>query len=157
MRHQRAADRDHLLLAPRQRAGDLPQAFLDPREEREDARQILVELGAATARIGAHFEVLVDRHAREQAARLQHRGDAAAHPLGRPDPVQGMPLVDDLAAGRAHDSHDRLHRRRLARRVAAQQADNFASLDPVVDRLQHVEVAVMGVDRPEFEERSAHA
>ena len=31
------------------------------------------------------------------------------------------------------------------------------ALDPVIDRFQHMQVAVMGVDRVEFEKRGAHA
>ena len=38
VRHQRPADRNHLLLAARQRAGELAQPLLDPRKEREDVR-----------------------------------------------------------------------------------------------------------------------
>ena len=82
---KRAADRDHLLLAARQGAGELAEPLLDARKEGEDARQIVVEFGAARARIGAHLEVLVDRHARKQPPRLEHRGNAAPHPLGGAD------------------------------------------------------------------------
>ena len=67
------------------------EPLLDAREKREDARQILVELGAAPPRIGAHFEVLVDRHARKQAARFEHRGDAAPHPFGGADARSDLP------------------------------------------------------------------
>ena len=113
--HQRAADRDHLLLAPRQGAGELLEPLLDAREQHEDARQILVELGPAAPRIGAHLEIFVDRHAREKAARLEHRGNAAAHPLGGRNALQRVALIKDLAASRRDAPHDRLHRRRLAR------------------------------------------
>src|SRR5262249_91123 len=41
--HQSATDRDHLLLAPRQGAGDLAEPFLDRRKEGEDASQILLD------------------------------------------------------------------------------------------------------------------
>ena len=71
-RHQRPADRDHLLLAARQGSGELPQPLLDAREQRKDALQILVEFGAARPDIGAHFEVFVDRHARKQPTRFEH-------------------------------------------------------------------------------------
>ena len=133
LRHQRAADRHHLLLAARQGAGELAQPLLDAREQREDAFEILVKFGSARAGVSAHFEVFVDRHAREQPPRFEHRGDAAAHPLGGADTAQCPALVGDLAAARPHDPHDRLHRRRFARGVAAQQADDLAGIDPVID------------------------
>ena len=155
--HQRAADRDHLLLAARQGAGELLEPLLDAREEREDAGQIFVELGSAAPRIGAHLEIFVDRHAREKAARLEHRRDAAAHPLGGADALQRMALVKDLAASRRDAPHDRLHRRRFARGVAAQQANDLARLDPVIDRFQHVKVAVMRIDAAKFEQTQAIA
>ena len=44
-RHQRAADRDHLLLAARQRAGILVEPLLDAREQCEDALIVGIELG----------------------------------------------------------------------------------------------------------------
>jgi hypothetical protein len=150
--HQRTADRDHLLLAARQGAGELLEALLDARKQREDARQILVEFGSAAPRIGAHFEIFVDRHAWEQAPRFQHRRDAAAHPFGGANAFQRMAVVKDLAAGRRDGSHDCLHRRRLARGVAAQQANDLARRDPVIDAFQDVQVAVMRINPAKFEQ-----
>src|ERR1700730_16895615 len=59
VRHQRAADREHLLLAPGQRARDLPEPLLEPREEAEHARLPSLELRPASAdRIGAELQIL---------------------------------------------------------------------------------------------------
>src|SRR6266436_3031011 len=44
-RHQRAADREHLLLAARQRAGHLRAALLEPDKEREHALHVLRDPG----------------------------------------------------------------------------------------------------------------
>src|SRR5579862_2119939 len=41
--HEAAADREHLLLAPRERAGGLALALREPREEREDALEVLAQ------------------------------------------------------------------------------------------------------------------
>ena len=79
-------NRDHLLLATRQGAGDLAQPLFDPGKESEDAREVLSELGSARPRIGSHLEVLVHRHAREEPSRLEHRSDAAPHSLASADP-----------------------------------------------------------------------
>src|SRR5262249_59681068 len=40
-----------------------------------------------------------------------------------------------------------------ARRIAAQQTDNLAPFDPVVDRFQDVKIAVMGVDVDKLKHR----
>ena len=40
VRHERAADREHLLLAPREGARHLGDALGEPREEREDALEV---------------------------------------------------------------------------------------------------------------------
>ena len=43
-RHQRAADRQHLLLAARQRAAALAEPLLEAREQREHALEVVVEM-----------------------------------------------------------------------------------------------------------------
>ena len=91
-RHQRARHRDHLLLASRQRTGDLVEAFADAWEQAEHPLEIGCDLCLVDAGEGAHLEILEHRHAREQAARFGHGRDAAADPLG------GRERVDDLAA-----------------------------------------------------------
>src|SRR5262249_19940891 len=89
--HQSATDRDHLLLAPRQGAGDLAEPFLDRRKEGEDASQILVERGSVRSRIGAHLEVFVHRHARKQPARLEHRAMPRRTRSAVPTPASEAP------------------------------------------------------------------
>ena len=53
--HQRARDREHLLLAARQRAAALALALLEDREQREDALEILGEIW----RIGGGAELQI--------------------------------------------------------------------------------------------------
>ena len=112
-----------------------------------------VEFGAARARIGAHFEVFVDRHARKQPARLQHRGDAAAHPLGDADP--GSDLPSNRTSPRLGTTTPMIAFIVVDLPEALPPSRHTISpcLDPVIDRFQHVQVAVMGVDPAEFEER----
>ena len=62
----------------------------------------------------------------EQAARLRHQRDAAPDDrLGR-QAVDPAALETDAAAMRADHAQDGLHRGRLARGVAAEQADDLA-------------------------------
>jgi hypothetical protein len=80
-----ARHRQHLLLAARQRAGELRAALGQHREVPVRASQILGEAAAAATRVGAQAEVLLDGEVHEGAAALRHVRDAAAHHVfGRP-------------------------------------------------------------------------
>src|SRR6185312_1510152 len=57
------------------------------------------------------------------------------------------------AVPRRHDPEDRLQRRRFAGGVAAQQADELPRADGEVDALEDVDLAVVGVDGLELEQR----
>ena len=69
--HHAAPDRQHLLLAARQRAGRLRHALAQPREGREDALEIAGAVGPGAA-IAAELEVFPDIHVREDLAALRH-------------------------------------------------------------------------------------
>ena len=112
--HEGAADGDHLLLAAGEGAGELGAAFLDAGEELVDALEVLLELGAALAGVGAHFEVFEDRHAGEQAPGLEHRADAALDAGAGGEALDGQALEQDGAGGGADDAHDGLHGGRFA-------------------------------------------
>ena len=75
-RHQGPPDGHHLLLAARERAGELLAPLLDAREQAVHPLQIIVQILAIAARVGAHLEVLEHGHAREQPPRLGHRCNA---------------------------------------------------------------------------------
>ena len=76
IRHQRAADRAHLLLAARHGAGQLVAAFLHARKEIEHERQPLGVAGPRLRHEGAHPEIIGDRQTRKQPAVLRHMRDA---------------------------------------------------------------------------------
>ena len=78
-----AADREHLLLAAGERPRLLALALGEAREEVEDAVEILVDVAALLALVGAHLEVLEHGHPREDAAALRRLRDAHAHDLVR--------------------------------------------------------------------------
>ena len=84
--HQRAADRDHLLLAARERARRLPPPLAQRREHRVHAREAVRARRARPRRVAAELEVLLHRHAGEEPAPLGHDRDARARDLVRREP-----------------------------------------------------------------------
>src|SRR5262249_21968502 len=106
--------------------------------------------------VRAHLQVLEHAHRREEAPVL---GDDR-HALR--DPIAGRPLGDVLAREAhaalawAHDAEHGLQRRRLARGVAAEQADELALGDLEVDLLEDADLPVVRDHMVELEERVAH-
>src|SRR5206468_8296177 len=96
-RHQRPPDRDHLLLAARERAGELSPALAQDGESGEDALEALGAPRACRGRVAADLEVLLDRHRREEAAAFGDERDPAAAELVRGDRRQ-IALVEPHAA-----------------------------------------------------------
>src|SRR6266436_4038119 len=72
--HQSTRDRQHLLLAPGERASALIEPFLEPRKQREYPLQVAIEMSGIGER-GADLQVLHDRHAHEDAAAFGCLGD----------------------------------------------------------------------------------
>ena len=68
-RQQRATDRQHLLLAARERAAALVDALLQARKQREHLLDVLRE-PAALVRDRTHLQVFPDGHPREDPAAL---------------------------------------------------------------------------------------
>src|SRR5262249_26804717 len=156
VRHQRAPDRQHLLLAARERAGDLPAALLKPREQRGD-RLERPEHGHSALRLApGHGEVFADGEATKHAAALRDQG----HPerrdgLGRPAGDGAAVDADRAAAGREQADRD-VHRGRLAGAVASEQAQQPPLAQTQRHAVQHVAVAVEGVDLVERERVVRH-
>ena len=153
-RHERPADRDHLLLATRQRAGNLAAALLHAGEQAVDSLQILVEFGAFLAGYRRPFPGFRTRSFAETAAAPPARGPIRDAPRSATDRrSMGLPSNSTEPVVGPDDAHDGLHRRRLAASIAAQQTDDFAGGDVVVHILQNVQIAVMRVDVAELQQR----
>ena len=82
-RHQRAADRHHLLLAAAHGAGLLGEALGQPGKQRDDRARFSVSERARAPRIGAEREVLAHRQFGEDAAPFRHQRDAGLDDLVR--------------------------------------------------------------------------
>ena len=128
-RHQRAADRQHLLLAAGEIAGE-PGALLQAREIVEDHVDVGIDLAVAAGE-GAEPQILQRGHVGDDAAALHHLEDAAADDLVGIDAVDALAVEQDLAAGDLavlglEQAGDRLQRGRFARAVGAQQRHDRA-------------------------------
>ena len=74
--HERAADREHLLLAAGQLPGELLLPLVEDGEDLEHARGVLPDAGASLPDKSTEFEVLEHRHVRPDLALLGAMGDA---------------------------------------------------------------------------------
>src|SRR5262249_12354003 len=135
--NQAARDREHLLLAARQRVAGLLEPLLEPREA---AEYVLLALAIALAR-QPDVEILQYGQVGEDAAPLRHISDAAARHLVRRAARQIDAVELDRAAALRHQAHDGAQRRRLADPVAAEQGGRLAGLHVETDALQDVQFA----------------
>ncbi len=129
-RHQRARDRQHLLLAARHGARKLPAPLLQNRKRLVSESEVLADLAARGFAECAQHQVLFHRQLGEEAPALGHERDAELHDrLGREGgEIMGhaVCLQDDTAARRPHEARHALHQRALAVAVGAQDGDRLA-------------------------------
>ena len=106
-RHQRAADRHHLLLAAGERARGLAAPLGEDREELVHARQRGLARAPRLAAVAAHLEVLLHRHAGEEPPPLgDERDPVAAHQVRR-HRAEVDAAEPELAAARPQEPGDR--------------------------------------------------
>ena len=133
--HQRARDRQHLLLAARQNAAHAVAQLAELRKELRHA--VRRPAPGAVGRAGSDLEVLPHRELGEDAPVLRHVADAAARqPVGR-GAGDVLALEAHVALRGRRQAHDRAHGGGLADAVAAEQADALAGLDVERDAEQH--------------------
>ena len=146
LRHQRAADRQHLLLAAAERARHLGAALGQHRQQLVDLIERRAPRRARGRRIGADLEVLQHGHEREQPPPLGHQHQPVQDPLVGGQRVDAR-LADEDAAGRAGaQAGEREHQRALAGGVGADQADDLAGFDRDVDVVQDLHRTVIGAE-----------
>ncbi len=93
--HQRAGDRQHLLLAARQCPRPLPRPFAQDREQFQEPLALLGLLVARQA-LAAEIEVFLHRQFAEQLARLGAMNDPAAGDRGGAAPGERRALPADF-------------------------------------------------------------
>src|SRR5574341_1809217 len=152
-RHQRAPDRGHLLLAARERPGELPAALGEPRKEREDPRERLRARAPALGRPRPQLEVLEHGHRGKELAAFRDVRDPARDDGRGPEPADPPAVELDRAAAERDQATDRAERRRLAGAVRADDRDDLAHAHLERDRPDGGHVAVAGLDPFKPEQR----
>src|SRR5213593_1098024 len=127
--HERAAHREHGLLAARHRRSALPTSLGQPREEREDMVATRREVGGRPLDERAHAQILLHGHLREQAPALRHDRNAARHDLVRAESIDAGAVEPDRAGHGPHDPEDRPDQGGLPGAVRAEQARELAGPD----------------------------
>jgi hypothetical protein len=115
-RHQRPADRAHLLLAARKRSSELHAPLPHARKQRIDEFEPLREPAARLRQERAHLEVLLDGEPRKQPPVLGHVRDAVRDHLVRRNAFERAAVHRDAAAD-VDQLRDGSQQRRLARAV----------------------------------------
>src|SRR6266478_2700518 len=151
-RHERPRDRQHLLLAPRERARLLPAALGEDREIPVDLLVVLAEARLLPPRVGSEAEVLLDAQVHERAATLRGVGDAEAHDVLGGLAVDPLAVEAHLAAGLYHSAH-RPERRGLAGSVGAEDRGDAAALHREREPVEHLGPPVLGGQVFRFQQR----
>ena len=97
LRDERAADRQHLLLAAGEHAGALMAALLQDREILIHPIKSRVEGAARAPAISAELQIIFDREIRKQHAPLGHLDDAEVDDVFRRTPLDRPSLEKYLA------------------------------------------------------------
>ena len=148
--HQRARQRQHLLLAAGQ---DARRCIAAQSELREQA----VHVGEGPARMAlagllAQGQVVLHGQARKNIAALGHITQARAGPRMHRLAQHLLP-VHLHAAGGLHPTHDGARQRGAARAVTPQDRHNFTSAHRAIHTLQDLAFAVPGLQTGELQNR----
>src|SRR5215813_4760640 len=147
LQHHRARDRQHLLLAARERAPGLIAALAEDRKALVDLVQELLPLPLVEPRaVEAGAEVLEHGEQAEDPPLFGHPGDAERREAVCRHAVEVPSFERDPSARPAHEPHDCLECGRLADAVAADQADDLARPDLDRHAVEDVGLPVVSVD-----------
>src|SRR5262249_37896387 len=144
--HQATRDREHLLLAARERSGRLARTFAQDREHRQHALAILLTQAARARQQRAHIEVFGNAERREYLPALGHLpnaeiADAEARPAG-----DVLIAIKDAPAARPDHATDGADQRGLARSVGADDRHDRALVDLERDAVERLRVAIEHVE-----------
>ena len=155
--HQRAAHGQHLPLAAGERAGELRAALLQTRKGAEDLVHglALVAVAMTIALEGAKQQVVLHAHLAEQLALLRHQRHAHR------DEVLDLDVALHFAPElnftlRGQQTHDGGKHGGLAGAVGADHRDDLARLDPEVDVVQGLHLAVGDAEIVDLENGGGH-
>ena len=141
--HQRATDRQHLLLAPAQRTGLLRPALAQPGKQFVHLFHVLHDAVPVGATKRADAQVLLHREIREGAPAFGRMGNAEpGHVVGGLAPQ--FALIEPDAALAPDQAADGTQRGRLARAVGAKKNRDTSLLDRNRNAVQHADTTVAG-------------
>jgi hypothetical protein len=153
--HQRACNRQHLLLTARERAAALFDALLEAGKQCKHAFEIRSKMcGAGNG--GAHLQVFQHGHAHEDAPAFRRLRDFQPRDLVRRKLRDVAAGEDDLAFAGARVAEDRHHQRRLAGAVGPDQRHDLTLADVDINALERGDMAVIGLHRAHGEEGRRH-
>src|SRR5258707_2182829 len=141
--HERPGDRQHLLLAPRERARLLSAPLGEDREVPVDLLVVLTEARLLPSGVGAEPQILLDGQIHERAAPLGGVRDPEAHDVLGGLAVDSLAIEAHLTAGLHHSTH-RPERRGLAGSVGAEDRGNSAALHRERESVEDLGPAVLG-------------
>src|SRR5574341_492365 len=153
--HQPPPDGHHLLLAARQRTGNLVLPLSQAREE-----VVYPVQGRGPSRPGlpgacAHAEILLYRHGGEELTALRHVAQPRLHDLGWLEPIDAPPVELDLAPSRTQDARDGHQGRRLPRPVAPDHGDDLTRVNLQRDAVKRLQVPVERLQAAHPQHRSS--
>ena len=142
VRHQGAADGEHLLLAAREVLAGMRLARREPREEREDA----IEVPASGSPVRRHLQVLQHRERGKDPPTL--RDEAHPHLDGAKRRQAGhvAALEDHPPLARRGESDESADEGGLSHAVAPEDGHHLALRHAERHAVQHVALAVVAVD-----------
>src|SRR5439155_1210679 len=152
--HEGAADGEHLLLAPGQRAGGLAAPLREPRKQLESARAVGGDPGVGPG-VGSHREIFLDAQLGEHPASLGHHDEPGPGARERGDSGEITAAEPYRPRSNRRKPGDGAQRRGLARAVGADQADEFARGDFEIDPLHRADSAVADFQAANFEQLHA--
>ena len=152
--HQRAAHREHLPLAARERSGELSAPLLEAGKPLVHfvLRRAPAALAAPGAGEGAELEVVGDTHRGEELASLGDEDQSARDALLDRQRRGRRPAVHDVAV-RGQEPDDRAEQRRLAGAVGSDDADDRAREDVQRNPVHRLDLAIPHVQVPHLEKR----
>ena len=142
--HERAADREHLLLAAREGARGLTPPLGEDRKVGAHALEVTHDLRAVSSHVRPHREVLFDREVRKDASPLRTVGDAGLEHIGGLEAADHAVLEKDAPRGRAEEAGDRAERGRFAGAVGPDETHELAPADLQIEAAQRLDRPVPG-------------
>ena len=153
-RHERPADRDHLLLAAGHLRDRLLASIGEPREQAVDILQRVAQHRPAAWQERAAHQIFLHRHAGEQAAAFRHQSHAQADNLFGRQRIDAPALELDAAGdmGRSpaiHHADDGAQQGRFAGAIRADDGVDRALFDAEPDAVERAALAVKGREAPD--------